>query len=226
MAPAPCGTGTWRPFILCACRHAPHATHPDGRQETAPRVAPRAIPIRFCSRWGLPCRSCCQSRGGLLPHPFTLTPPIFRLAYRWQSSAEPEDRRGGLLSVALSLGSPPPDVIRHRVSMEPGLSSPAAFRQLQVRPPGQLAPRIKGLARENANEKPDERQKIHASLGTLQPGPAGLSFRRVAASPSSNRPRKPDSCALRHGRHCISGSSCRSRRRRVHAPSPDISCRI
>jgi len=30
--------------------------------------------------------------------------------------------------VALSLGSPPPDVIRHRMSMEPGLSSPAAFR--------------------------------------------------------------------------------------------------
>ena len=32
-------------------------------------------------------------------------------------------RAGGLLSVALSLGSPPPDVIRHRVSVEPGLSS-------------------------------------------------------------------------------------------------------
>ena len=29
-----------------------------------------------------------------------------------------------LLSVALSLGSPPPDVIRHRVSVEPGLSPP------------------------------------------------------------------------------------------------------
>jgi len=33
-------------------------------------------------------------------------------------------RLGGLLSVALSLGSPPPEVIRHRASMEPGLSSP------------------------------------------------------------------------------------------------------
>src|SRR5262249_536870 len=33
-------------------------------------------------------------------------------------------RRGGLLSVALSLGSPPAAVSRHRVSMEPGLSSP------------------------------------------------------------------------------------------------------
>ena len=37
-------------------------------------------------------------------------------------------RRGGSFSVALSLGLPPPDVIRHRMSMEPGLSSPAAFR--------------------------------------------------------------------------------------------------
>ena len=69
---------------------------------------PRVIPIRFCSRWGLPCRSRYRQRGALLPHPFTLTHP----------------RMGGLLSVALSLGSPPPDVIRHRVSMEPGLSSP------------------------------------------------------------------------------------------------------
>ena len=40
--------------------------------------------------------------------------------------------RGGLFSVALSLSGPegpvPPDVIRHRLSMEPGLSSPATFR--------------------------------------------------------------------------------------------------
>ena len=32
---------------------------------------------------------------------------------------------GGLLSVALSLESPPPGVTRHRVCVEPGLSSPA-----------------------------------------------------------------------------------------------------
>jgi hypothetical protein len=34
--------------------------------------------------------------------------------------------QGGSISVALSLGSPPPDVIRHRVSVEPGLSSLAS----------------------------------------------------------------------------------------------------
>src|SRR3954447_7550406 len=45
-----------------------------------------------------------------------LLPPPFRVG------------ESGSFSVALSLGSPPPDVIRHRMSMEPGLSSPAAFR--------------------------------------------------------------------------------------------------
>jgi len=69
-----------------------------------------AIPIWSCSRWGLPCRLRCRSRGALLPHRFTLTRP----------------KAGRLFSVALSLESPPPDVIRHRVSVEPGLSSPLA----------------------------------------------------------------------------------------------------
>ncbi|MEH2510261.1 hypothetical protein V1291_001615 [Nitrobacteraceae bacterium AZCC 1564] len=32
-----------------------------------------AVPIRFCSRWGLPCRFRCRKRGALLPHLFTLT---------------------------------------------------------------------------------------------------------------------------------------------------------
>ena len=71
--------------------------------------APRVAPIRFCSRRGLPCRRRCRRRGALLPHPFTLTRRF-----------EPA---GGLLSVALSLGLPPPDVIRRRVPLEPGLSS-------------------------------------------------------------------------------------------------------
>ena len=35
---------------------------------------------------------------------------------------------GGLLSVALSLGSPPPGVTRHRIPVEPGLSSLWRFR--------------------------------------------------------------------------------------------------
>src|SRR5579871_4089125 len=47
---------------------------------------------------------------------------------------------GGSFSVALSLGLPPPDVIRHRMSMEPGLSSP-----FQERPSGRLTSKACGL---------------------------------------------------------------------------------
>jgi len=65
-------------------------------------------------------------------------------------------RRGGLFSVALSLGfdhrlrgdRPPPDVIRHRLSLEPGLSSPATFRHWRgaaVRPTDGIGMGIAGL---------------------------------------------------------------------------------
>jgi hypothetical protein len=40
-------------------------------------------PIRSCSRWGLPCRPCCQGRGALLPHRFALargTGPLARIS--------------------------------------------------------------------------------------------------------------------------------------------------
>ena len=59
----------------------------------------------------------------LLPTGFTL--PLLLPAARCALTApfHPYRLRGGLLSVALSLESPPPDVIRRRVSVEPGLSS-------------------------------------------------------------------------------------------------------
>jgi len=93
------------------------------------RTARVAVSIRSCSRWGLPCRFRCRTRGALLPHLFTLAAPMPERA-----------KAGGSFSVALSLGSPPPDVIRHRMSMEPGLSSRAAFRRLRGRPSGRLTP--------------------------------------------------------------------------------------
>ncbi len=89
------------------------ARKPTCREPCGPR---RAAPIRSCSRWGLPCRRRYRRRGALLPHPFTLArQPRHRGVEAWT---------GGLLSVALSLGSPPPGVTRHRVPVEPGLSSP------------------------------------------------------------------------------------------------------
>jgi hypothetical protein len=36
------------------------------------RARLRAVPIRSCSRWGLPCRQRYRRRGALLPHRFTL----------------------------------------------------------------------------------------------------------------------------------------------------------
>jgi len=120
------GSVPWFPMVatIHLGRSLPNASRdrPGRRRESAfhPAKRPESVaPIWSCSRWGLPCRPRCRVRGALLPHPFTLT------------AAD----SGGLLSVALSLGSPPPDVIRHRASVEPGLSSP---RLLAKRPPGHL----------------------------------------------------------------------------------------
>ena len=112
------------------------------------------IPIRFCSWWGLPCRSHCCLRGALLPHHFTLTIPgpslIQKVLRRFWGRA----KRGGLFSVALSLRSPSPDVIRHHFSVEPGLSS-----LLRKRPPD----RLEGLHR-TQNGEPVNGIRNRASL--------------------------------------------------------------
>ena len=38
------------------------------------RAALERLPIWSCSVWGFACHACCQARGALLPHLFTLTP--------------------------------------------------------------------------------------------------------------------------------------------------------
>ena len=56
------------------------------------------------------------------------------------SQAHPDRRARRCVSVALSLGSPPPGVTRHRASVEPGLSSPGPGRtRSQARPSDRLA---------------------------------------------------------------------------------------
>ena len=65
-----------------------------------------------------------------LPRPrWALTPPFHPYP------PSPEARAGGLLSVALSLGSPPAGVTRRHVEVEPGLSSSP---RRGSRPPGRL----------------------------------------------------------------------------------------
>ena len=119
-----------------------------------PKTEDRAIPSWSCSRWGLPCRPRCRVRGGLLPHLFTLACP----------------KVGGSFSVALSLGSPPPGITRHRLSMEPGLSSPL-FGEAAVRPAGWREVTLEGGA-----------VKEPATLPELPPGDV-----QVEASPLKPR---------------------------------------
>jgi hypothetical protein len=138
--------GAGRPFLWDAPRGAPHATNPDGEAGMPPGIprtlAGAAVPIWSCSRWGLPCRPRCRRRGALLPHRFALARGVSQRmpptdAPRRMSRRAPWGPcAGGLFSVALSLGSPPPAVGRHRIPVEPGLSSVPLRGQ---RPSGRLA---------------------------------------------------------------------------------------
>ena len=78
----------------------------------------------------------------LLPVGFTVPTllPAWRCALTTPFHPYLHRSAGGLLSVALSLGSPPPGVTRHRVSVEPGLSSPRLVSRAGARPSGRLAP--------------------------------------------------------------------------------------
>src|SRR6266540_2896733 len=91
---------------LYECSHPhPLAAYPR-RLFQGGRLSPHIWP---CSSWGLPCRSCCQSRGGLLPHLFTLTDES-AVCFLWPCPSRPDPS-----SQAQELpGS---------LSTEPGLSS-------------------------------------------------------------------------------------------------------
>ena len=129
-------------------RSLPNASRdrPERRRERPARRRrhcrrPPAAPTWSCSRWGFPCRRRCRQRGALLPHHFTLAARRFVIS-------EPVGARR-CVSVALSLGSPPPGVTRHRASVEPGLSSPRDMQRAAIRPSGMGScgkprPRLKG----------------------------------------------------------------------------------
>jgi len=102
-------------------------------------ASPTSLPRRY-----RPSANCPRGRpySVLLPVWFAMPVPLPdpRCALTAPFHPCPIRRGGGSFSVALSLGLPPPDVIRHRMSMEPGLSSPATFRRLPERPSGRLTP--------------------------------------------------------------------------------------
>ena len=105
------------PFICDARHEAPGATDPDDCAETR-------LPVPPSRKW-----PTCRPYLVLLPVGFTLPSPLpatrCALTAPFHPCRRAKSPAGGLLSVALSLGSPPPGVTRHRVSVEPGLSSPA-----------------------------------------------------------------------------------------------------
>ena len=88
------------------------------------------------------CRAACRSYLVLLPVGFSVPPPLPAARCALTAPFHPcrppgvPRRVGGVLSVALSLGSPPPGVTRHRTSVEPGLSSPREIRRAAIRPSG------------------------------------------------------------------------------------------
>jgi hypothetical protein len=95
------------------------ATYPDDDAET-----------RLRSRASLP------SLFGFAPGGVYHAVPVSRPAVRSYRTLSPlpspfEKGIGGLLSVALSLRSPSPGVTRHRVSVEPGLSSLHTFTDIK-----------------------------------------------------------------------------------------------
>src|SRR5262245_55103554 len=82
------------------------------------------LPVGFAMPSLLP-RTRCALTAPFHPYPACKSEASRRMLRK--SRHEAVCWRGGLLSVALSLGLPPPDVIRHRASMKPGLSSPPGY---------------------------------------------------------------------------------------------------
>ena len=110
----PAHGGRWL-FLCDVRRRTPRATHPDGGRK-------QPLPSLFGLAPGGACRAIFVAEDAVRSYRTISTLPGHRCTV------------GGLLSVALSLESPPPDVIRHHVSAEPGLSSRAASRRAAIRP--------------------------------------------------------------------------------------------
>jgi hypothetical protein len=144
----------------------------------------------------------------LLPVGFTLPPlsPGARCALTapFHPFRQGSRRAGGLFSVALSLGSPPPVVDRHRISVEPGLSS-STGSLLHQRSPGRLTRGSGALVSQGSQSAPAT-SRGNARFAGCQPvrllRGAGAS---ASSSTASSRARVPESASP-------STRSCRKRR--------------
>jgi len=147
--------GTRRPFLWDAHCCAPHATNPGDRAKIPPR---HLVQLSLHQAAGRPYSV-------LLPVGFALPPLLPGARCALTAPFHPCLSRfpwtGGLFSVALSLGSPPPAVSRHRISVEPGLSSMHALaRTAVVQPSGRPL------------DAPGRRIRQHAAGATVRFEPA------------------------------------------------------
>ncbi len=94
--------------------------------------------------------------------PLTLPPARCALTAPFHPYLLTDLGAGGLLSVALSRGLPPPGVTRHRVSVEPGLSSLAAVltARAAIRPSGRQNVRIIGASFNKSQKAGGERIRL------------------------------------------------------------------
>ena len=174
------------------------------------------IPIRSCSRWGLPCRPCCHGRGGLLPHPFTLTFRRRRFAFC-----------GTFPGVAPAGRYPAPCFRGARTFL-----TPRPFGACGARLPGQLVRAYVVEADGDGQCKssggfaaPPTRLEAPLPTVTVARSGSGLRGDPAGRGPCRNSAWKSGSCGWQRGRRCTSGSCHRWCRRRGHAPWRGISSR-
>jgi hypothetical protein len=148
--------------------------------------------IRPCDAESAACRSYSVLLPAGLAMPLTLPPARCALTAPFHPcllALRPCGlQSGGLLSVALSLGSPPPDVIRRRIRMEPGLSS--AF---QRRPSGRLADDRIGVRSPDRQAQSDGTERTNsptAARGTND-RPRSLKLQLNYGIVASSRARRP-----------------------------------
>ena len=201
---APCGGG--RPFLWDAPRGAPRATNP-GDGAGMPLRPPAHGPWPGSDPGQAPWANAAgRPYSVLLPVGFALPPllPGARCALAAPFHPCPQRRgdAGGLFSVALSLGSPPPAVSRHRIPVEPGLSSTARERAAAaVQPPDPPDVRPAGDGVNRAPQAP-------ASIAPrAQPPQAASTAASRARVPSSASPAAPSGHQCRWNARSSTGSA-------------------
>ena len=174
----------------------------------------------------------CRPYMVLLPVGFAVPRPLpaarCALTAPFHPYRKPEGT-GGLLSVALSLGSPPPGVTRHRVTVEPGLSS-MRVRKPEPRSSGRLVPGGAGKGGpgrgQAANAGPNGRK---ATSKLVQQGVSAISTVKSGAETGETDPDQPSAATIRReirrlvsseaGFSSASGSKCRRKARKAASGS-------